>query len=46
MADRGHLELCPLTQNAGVFGRDVKAKYFIKGQINHQNILAEGWSRN
>ena len=31
MADRGHLELCPLAQNAGVFGRDVKAKSFIKG---------------
>ena len=31
MAARGHLELCPLAQNAGVFGRDVKAKSFIKG---------------
>ena len=32
MAARGHLELCPLVENAGVFlGRDVKAKSFIKG---------------
>ena len=31
MAARGLLVLCPLVENAGVFGRDVKAKSFIKG---------------
>ena len=31
MAARGLLVLCPLVENAGVFGRDVKAKSFMKG---------------
>ncbi len=45
----GNFLFCAIAKNAGTFGRDLGAKFSIndpKNEINHQNMLAEEWSRN